>query len=69
MAIFRLKPEQVKNAVCTGSERTSSWMKSDVFENEVEHLKELEEQPILAFNKEFLRWMLSDGAGAFLLGK
>ncbi|WP_339713593.1 beta-ketoacyl-ACP synthase III [uncultured Kriegella sp.] len=58
---------QVTNAVCTGSERTSSWMKADVFENEVEYLKELEESPILAFNKEFLRWMLSDGSGAVLL--
>ena len=62
-----VKTGQVKNAVCAGSERTSSWMKSDVFENEVEHLQELESSPILAFNKEFLRWMLSDGAGAFLL--
>ncbi len=59
--------EQVTNAVCAGSERTSSWMQSDVFENEVAHLKTLEESPILAFNKEFLRWMLSDGAGAILL--
>ncbi|MFX0555703.1 beta-ketoacyl-ACP synthase III [Maribacter sp. CXY002] len=58
---------QVDNAVCTGSERTSSWMKSDVFEDEVEHLKDLEDNPMLAFNKDFLRWMLSDGAGAVLL--
>ena len=58
---------QVKNAACSGSERTSSWMKADVFANEVDHLKELEDSPILAFNKEFLRWMLSDGAGAVLL--
>lgn len=58
---------QVDNAVCAGSERTSSWMKAEVFENEVEHLKELEENPMLSFNKEFLRWMLSDGAGAVLL--
>ncbi len=58
---------QVKNAVCTGSERTSSWMKSEVFANEVAHLQELESNPILAFNKEFLRWMLSDGAAAVLL--
>jgi len=58
---------QKNNAVCTGSERTSSWMKSDVFEDEVDHLKELEENPILAFDKEFLRWMLSDGSGAMLL--
>lgn len=55
------------NAVCTGSERTSSWMRSDIFEDEVSHLKEVEDNPILAFNKEFLRWMLSDGAGAVLL--
>ena len=58
---------QVNNAACAGSERTSSWMKADVFANEVAHLKELEDSPILAFNKEFLRWMLSDGAGAVLL--
>ena len=45
----------------------SSWMKSDIFEDEVAHLQEIEEHPILAFNKEFLRWMLSDGAGAVLL--
>lgn len=55
------------NAVCTGSERTSSWMKAEIFEDEVAHLQQVEENPILAFRKEFLRWMLSDGAGAVLL--
>lgn len=62
-----IKAGEVKNAVCTGSERTSSWMNSDIFEYEVETLKEVADNPILAFNKEFLRWMLSDGAGAILL--
>ncbi|RSK41372.1 beta-ketoacyl-ACP synthase III [Mangrovimonas spongiae] len=62
-----VKSGQTNNAVVTGSERISSWMKSDIFEDEVKHLEELEEHPILAFNKDFLRWMLSDGAGAFLL--
>ncbi|MBQ0787187.1 MAG: beta-ketoacyl-ACP synthase III [Oceanihabitans sp.] len=62
-----VKSGETKNAVCTGSERTSSWMMSDTFEEEVKHLETLEENPILAFNKDFLRWMLSDGAGAFLL--
>lgn len=62
-----LKSGQVNNAVCTGSERTSTWMKSYIFEEEVNRLKEVEQNPILAFNKEFLRWMLSDGAGAVLL--
>lgn len=62
-----VKVGQVNNAVCTGSERTSSWMKAHVFEHEVAHLKELKSKPILSFDKEFLRWMLSDGAGAVLL--
>ncbi|WP_418510535.1 beta-ketoacyl-ACP synthase III [Corallibacter sp.] len=66
-AYLSVKSGQTKNAVSTGSERTSSWMKSDIFEDEVKHLESLEENPILAFNKDFLRWMLSDGAGAFLL--
>ncbi|PZX48731.1 beta-ketoacyl-ACP synthase III [Algoriphagus chordae] len=62
-----VKSGQTSNAVCTGSERTSAWMKADIFQQEVEALVALEETPILSFNKEFLRWMLSDGAGAFLL--
>jgi len=62
-----VKSGSTKNAVCTGSEKLSTWMSSDKFENEVVNLKNLEEQPILAFKKDFLRWMLSDGAGAFLL--
>lgn len=62
-----VKSGQSNNAVCTGSERVSSWMKSDIFEEEIKQLEKLEDNPILAFNKDFLRWMLSDGAGAFLL--
>ncbi|MGB6151753.1 MAG: hypothetical protein WBG48_07160, partial [Pricia sp.] len=56
-----------RNAVCSASERPSTWMKSNIYENEVAHMKQLEANPILGFNKEFLRWMLSDGAAAFLL--
>ena len=62
-----VKSDQVNNAVCTGSERMSSWMRAELFTDEVSHLKELEKAPVIAFRKEFLRWMLSDGAGAFLL--
>jgi 3-oxoacyl-[acyl-carrier-protein] synthase-3 len=62
-----VKSGQTNNAVCTGSERISSWMMSYNFEEEIQHLQTLEDNPILAFNKDFLRWMLSDGAGAFLL--
>ncbi len=55
------------NAVCTGSERVSAWLRSDKYEIEIQSLTLLEEHPIIAFQKDFLRFMLSDGAGAFLL--
>lgn len=62
-----VKAGDAKNAVCTGSERVSTWMMANKFEAEIVNLEALEEQPILAFKKDFLRWMLSDGAGAILL--
>ena len=56
-----------KQAVCTGSERVSRWMRAENFEHESQYIKQLEGNPVIAFQKEFLRWMLSDGAGAMLL--
>ncbi len=58
---------EAKNAVCAGSEKFSSWESAKNFQMEAESWKELEKRPILAFEKDFLRWMLSDGAGAALL--
>src|SRR4030095_3119265 len=55
------------NAVTTGSEKLSHWMKAGNFKEEAEKLKKLEAQPYLSFDKDFLRWMLSDGAAAALL--
>ena len=55
------------NAVTTGSEKLSSWMSAQSFEEEAQKLKELENNPMLSFEKDFLRWMLSDGAAAALL--
>ena len=55
------------NAVAAASERLSPWMRASYFQKESEHLALLEHQPMLAFEKEFLRWMLSDGAFALLL--
>ena len=56
-----------KNAVASASERMSAWMRASYFQKESEELSKLEKQPMLAFQKEFLRWMLSDGAYALLL--
>lgn len=54
------------NAVATGSELASSLMRSNFFE----HLPgdpDLKNRPILSFESDFLRWMLSDAAGAIFL--
>ena len=56
-----------QNAVCSGSEILSHWMLAKYFEKEYISESRLKDNPLLAFEKEFLRWMLSDGAGAVLL--
>lgn len=55
------------NAVCAGSERLSGWMLAKSFREEAEKIAQLEGDGIIAFEKDFLRFMLSDGAGAALL--
>jgi len=66
-AYMAIKTGDVHNAVATGSERFSGALRATVFEDEAQKLKQLEENPYIGFEKEFLRWMLSDGASAFLL--
>lgn len=66
-AYLAIKAGDVRTAVATGSERFSGLLVADVFEEEAHKLVELNENPYIAFSKEFLRWMLSDGASAFLL--
>ncbi len=54
------------NAVATGSELASSLLRSNFFD----HLPgdpDFKNHPILAFESDFLRWMLSDAAGAVFL--
>jgi 3-oxoacyl-[acyl-carrier-protein] synthase-3 len=66
-AYMAITTGDVKLAVATGSERFSGLLVSDVFEEEAQKLIELNENPYIAFQKDFLRWMLSDGASAFLM--
>ena len=57
-----------RRSVATGSELVSPLLRSENFSAEAQHqLEALEARPELAFEKDFLRWMLSDGAGAMLL--
>lgn len=55
------------NAVATGSDLASSYLRADFYTPDALPDVDLEEKPIRAFDAEFLRWMLSDGAGAVFL--
>jgi 3-oxoacyl-[acyl-carrier-protein] synthase-3 len=56
------------NAVATGSEVASLGLRAQNYAPEGPDTAEnLEAHPELAFEKDFLRWMLSDGAGALLV--
>ena len=50
-----------------GRKRFSASLVAGIFEDEAQKLKALEANPYIGFEKEFLRWMLSDGASAFLM--
>ncbi len=57
-----------EHAVAAASEAPSYVLRAENFEPEIEKkLADLEQLPEIAFEKDFLRWMLSDGAGAILL--
>lgn len=66
-AYMAVKLGDARNAIVSASERLSAWTRSSYFQKEGEYLSKLESQPLLDFQKEFLRWMLSDGAEALLL--
>lgn len=66
-AYMSIKSGEVSLAASTGSERASRILRSDMFSIEEQNSELLELNPITSFEKDFLRWMLSDGAGAFLL--
>ena len=66
-AYMSIKSGNSSNAICTASELISPTMLSKFFKEEISHLKLIEENPYIAFEKDFLRFMLSDGAAAMYL--
>ncbi|WP_035383565.1 beta-ketoacyl-ACP synthase III [Ferriphaselus sp. R-1] len=67
-AWLAVKAGDAQRAVAVASELASVALHARNFEAEAEHkVRELEQRPEIAFEKDFLRWMLSDGAGAVLL--
>jgi len=57
------------NAVATGSELASSFTRAPFMTPAIDaaEAEDLESRPVKAFDADFLRWMLSDGAGALFL--
>jgi len=66
-AFMSVKLGMSRNAVVTGSERLSRILYSATYEEEATQLETLSDNPYISFDKEFLRWMLSDGAAAVRL--
>ncbi len=59
---------EFRHAVSAGSEMPSAVMHARNFRAESDaQIEALEKQAVTAFQKDFIRWMLSDGAGAALI--
>lgn len=67
-AWLAVRSGEFPNAVASGSETGSIVLRNTRYAAETEQqANELEARPELAFEKDFLRWMLSDAAGAVLV--
>lgn len=63
-----IKTGEHYTAIACASETASAVMRSENFQVEIEQkINQLDIRPEIAFEKDFLRWMLSDGAGAMQL--
>jgi len=67
-AMLNIEGGYIRNAISLGSEFPSRYLRGRNFQPEIDsQIDALEQNPELAFDKDFLRWMLSDGAGAMLV--
>ncbi len=67
-AMLGVMSGEFRNAVSAGSETPSSVMHARNFQAESDaQIEALENDGVVAFQKDFIRWMLSDGAGAALV--
>ena len=72
MAAMKYAYQAVKSgehatAIATASENASAVMRGEIFQSETDFRLLHHATPEIGFEKDFLRWMLSDGAGAVLL--
>lgn len=67
IAYFSIASGDKNNAVCCASELVSAALLSKHYDSEYEKCHNISENPYISFEKDFLRFMLSDGAGAVYL--
>lgn len=67
IAFWGILSGEKRNAICSTSELTSATLLSKNYDIEYEKCADLGIQPYMALEKDFLRFMLSDGASAVLL--
>lgn len=63
-AFHAVKTGEQANAIAVASETASAIMRSEHFTSEIDAQQLANAKPEIGFEKDFLRWMLSDGAGA-----
>ena len=63
-AFNAIRTGEHQNAVAVSSECASAIMRSENFKMETDHKRLENAKPEIGFEKDFLRWMLSDGVGA-----
>ncbi|RKD90850.1 beta-ketoacyl-ACP synthase III [Mangrovibacterium diazotrophicum] len=67
LAYMSILSGQAHKAICSTSELASPTLLSKNYEEEYEYCTKVGTDPYMAFEKDFLRFMLSDGASAVLL--
>lgn len=68
-AFMSIQTENSKNAIAGGSELSSVWLQEKNYKEEakIAKINQIDNKPFIQFEREFLRWMLSDGASVALL--
>lgn len=64
---YAVSSGEARKAVCSTSELTSAALLSKNYDPDYERVEILKQDPYMALEKDFMRFMLSDGAGAVLL--
>lgn len=64
---YAISSGEARKAVCSTSELTSAALLSKNYDPDYERVQLLKQDPYMALEKDFMRFMLSDGAGAVLL--